>query len=271
MRPVVPAIRYSRGALRREFVVIGVALGLAAGGCKKLKEKLSEQREPAPAEEDEVGSGSGAAPVEEPIPVVVPDGPGLPPGKYKLIDVVVQVRPTNGKRERWDDRTGPDPDLKVVISVDEDEVARCSSKDSVTAVCHPRKEIEITAATQIAMDVVDVDAIVDDPIGGAVLSNPSRWGAGMDLPLQPSGRVLAARIRFERVPTWWELNRGRMIGLAVGIGGALLVLGVFRRGLLVKDPEPPPPAPPPPPPRCSHCDALVVRGALACHHCGAKL
>jgi hypothetical protein len=240
---------------------VGLAIGFA--GCKKLAEvgeKIGERREPI-AEAD-------VEPEPPPAPPPVPTGPGLAPGKYTLTELRVEVAASNGKRERWDDKLGPDPDLVVDLRVDGTTKAICRSPESTVARCRPNIEIAIDGGSAFDLTVVDEDPIDDDEIGSAALRDPSRWGTAIDLPMAPTGRVRAASVRFAPIPTWWELNRVPMLGLGIGIAAALLVVGLFRRTLLAPDPEPPPP---PPPPRCTHCDALIVAGELTCRKCGAAL
>jgi hypothetical protein len=250
---------------RVKAVVLAVVVAVAgAGGCKKLKEAskaVGEHR--APAEDADVP--------EPPTPVVAPRGKGLAPGRYHLEALRVEARPTNGHKERWDPADEPDPELRATLVVDGTEIATCTSKDSVVASCRPDVEVAIARDTEISLAVVDVDAIVHDEIGSATLRNISTWDAGVELPMQPAGRLWSATLRFARIPTWWEVHRAQLTGLGIGVAAALLLLALFRKQLLAPDPEPPQPPPPPPPPRCGHCNGLVAAGDATCSHCGAKL
>jgi hypothetical protein len=242
---------------------LAVTAVIAAGGCKAVRkavDEIGEGREPAE------GSADG---VEPPIPDVRPGGPGMRDGRYTLAEVVVEARPTNGKGQRWDDKTGPNPDLALTIRIDGKRVAACESTEALVARCRPGVEVTIVAGSTVEIEVVDDDPFDDDVVGTVTLrDDTSRWGADVALPLQPAGRVASATIRFDHIPSWWELHRGHLTGGLAGVGVALLVLFGFRRSLLVPDPMPPPP---PPPPRCAHCAGLVAATDVTCGHCGAKL
>jgi len=195
---------------------------------------------------------------------VRPNGPGLPSGEYRIVEVRVEAKSTTGRNRPWDEPPGEMPDLEIRIRVGDQLSERCALPENhTTGRCRLDLAFQLEAETQIELDIVDVDSILDDRVGTATLTQPSSWGTGMDLPLQPSGRLRAATIVLGLPPTWWELHRGRLIGFGAGVALALTVLGRFRRSLM------PAPAPPLPIPKCTHCGAVLGAELAMCKHCGA--
>jgi hypothetical protein len=236
----------------RRGLLIFVGVVAAVSGCKRVRERAAKAIEAQRAVED----------VEVPPPVL--RGAGLRAGTYRITDLRIEIAPAKRGDQPWDDPPGREPDPQVTLRADGAEVARCEVIDALRLHCRPGVAVAIDADTAIDLDAWDDDALVDDRIGTATLRDPSRWDAGREIPMTVHGRLLAASIVLEAPPSWWDLHRSRMIGLAGGIAAALLMLGAFRRQLLARDPEPPPP------PRCAHCGGLQTPGAVVCGHCGAK-
>jgi len=245
----------------RQVTLALVAIVLA-GGCKKAREWAEKHNAERKAERERVELVHAA----EPAPIRArPNGPGLRPGKYRMIELHVEALPTNERGKPWDppSEPDPDPDLEITIAVGEKRHSCRLPENRIEGRCKLAFEIAIDDATRIDVNVVDRDALVDDPIGTATLEDPSRWGTKMELPLIPNGRVRAATIVLVRGPTWWDLYGARMIGLCAGGVLALLTIGSFRRTFL------PPPPPPPRVPACTHCGAILGASVTKCTNCGA--
>lgn len=233
-------------------VALVAACVASLGACKKVSE-WADKRAKREAEQ------ADAAPV-----VVRPTGPGLSPGEYRIVEVRVEATPTTRWGRTWDEPPGELPDLVIRIRIAGQEDGTCTvAENHAIGRCKLDLAFTLDATTRIELEVVDVDTLFDDPVGGAVLSDPSSWGVAMALPLQPSGRLRTATLVLARPLTWWELHRGQLVGLGAGIALALAVLGTFRRSLL------PPPPVPPPIPMCTHCGAVLGADPSACTHCGA--
>ncbi|MCB9563227.1 MAG: hypothetical protein H6708_22750 [Kofleriaceae bacterium] len=244
-------------------VVVAIA-GL--GGCKQAKEAAKKWAASDVAADAEGGAGAPAVDDDAPTaPPPRPDGPGLEPGTYRLVELRVDVAPTKRGGRAWDigDGVEADPDPKAVLTLDGHQVATCHAADSTTLRCAPGREVVIEPSSRFALEVWDQDVLSDDKVGTAVLEEPQRWGVGLELPMAPTGQVRAASLRLAPVQTWWATHQVRLLGLAGGVGAALLVIGAFRGRVLVRDWERPPP------PRCGHCNARLADDALTCGRCGA--
>lgn len=238
-------------------VVIGTG-ALLLSGCKQAREWAERRAEERREEKKE----ADAVHATEPAPIVAyPDGPGLSPGAYKLVEVQVEALPTTAKGKAWDDAPGDAPDLEIVVHVDGERIVRCKAgADTLVGRCKLHDEVRIDAASRIQLTVFDADTAFDDVIGHATLSDPTRWGTGMAMPLVPAERVRSATLILARGATWWDVHRFQLIGVAGGIAFALGVLGMWRSSLL---------PPPPTVPHCAYCDALLAAADQKCPSCGA--
>lgn len=234
---------------------------MSVAGCKAAKEW---------ADRAKTGSGSDAgSAVEEapPPPPPKPSGPGLPAGRYRVVEVAVEVMATADRGKPWDTARGsvPAPDLLLDVHVDGKRIAQCAASDNnVRARCRLDAPFELDERTVLGVDIADDDGDGDkDPIGAALLDDPSHWGIAMELPLVPQGRVRAAVVVLAHVPSFWQQHRAQIMAIVIGFASALLVTGLFRRSLLAPDPAPAAP------PRCQHCGTRISRRASKCEHCGA--
>lgn len=193
-----------------------------------------------------------------------PSATGLRPGDYRVVELQIAVLPTTRRNRPWDEAPGEAPDLVARIRINGAKAVTCSlPQDTVSGKCRLDHAFVLDETSQIELDIVDRDTVIDDPIGTARLADPARWSTGVALPLVVSGRLESVTITLARAPTWWDLHRTRLLGLGGGIVLALGVLGGFRRSLM-----PPPPAPRAPA-RCSHCQVLLGDDLRKCSHCGA--
>jgi hypothetical protein len=246
--------------VRRGLVLLVVALSLA-GGCKRARQWAEKRSAERKAEHERVEAIHAAEPAQV---RALPDGPGLAPGRYRIIELRVEALPTDEGGNSWDPAgPGHEPDLKITGSAGDTRFSCRVPDDRLRGQCKLDVEIAVDAATRIDVDVVDRDAVVDDPVGGATLQDPARWGAGMALPLMPSGRLRSATLVFAATPTWWALYGTRVLGLGAGVVFALFTIGAFRRSFL------PAPAPARPRPTCSHCNAILGAATVTCSNCGA--
>jgi len=246
---------------------VAVTTIVALCGCKAAREyaekRYDERRTVEKAEERAAEDRAAKQEADRPPPPK-PNGPGITAGTYRITNIRVAAFATTRKDKPWDDAPGEEPDLAVKIRLDGDTVGTCRPNDNaVNAHCTLDLEVELRESSELSLEVVDRDTLVDDPIGTATLTDPSTWGTRMELPMVPASRIRSASIVIATPPTWWDLHRSRMIGLCAGIGLAISVVGLFRRSLM-----PPPPAPAPLP-RCSHCRALLGDSLAKCSECGA--
>jgi hypothetical protein len=192
---------------------------------------------------------------------------GLAPGTYRIDSLRIDIEPTNSKGRAWDVKPSPDPEPKAVLSVGNRNVATCRADEKLSLSCTVDVDIDVDAGTEIRIEVWDEDALSDDVVGNAVLSDPSGWALGTDLAMTSSGRVRRAVVRLVPKPTWWQAHRWHILvvagGLLVSIGG----LVAYRRGSVHLAAAA---APPPPPRRCGHCEALLDVTSIVCGHCGAR-
>lgn len=217
------------------LVVVVVALASCKAVRERAVKKYDERRAVEKAEERAAMDRAAKEEAERPVPPP-PSGPGLAPGRYRIVGAAVTVFATNAKGRPWDDPPGIDPDLRVKVRVDGGKAHECEPpEETVNVRCELDVEIELAAGSKIELEVIDRDTVVDDPIGTAVIADPSRWGIGMAMPMVPQQRVWSAEITLARVPTWWELNQSRVLGLGIGAALALGVLALFRGALLRKD------------------------------------
>lgn len=242
------------------LAVVAIAFG---GGCKKARE-WAERRS---AEREVERQRVEAVHATEPAPVrVQPDGPGLTPGTYHVVEVRVEALPTDARAKSWDPR-GPDqdPDLEITVSAGEQR-ASCRVPDNrLEGRCQLDLEISVDASTRIDVNVVDRDDLLDDRVGAATLESPSRWGTAMALPMIPSGRLRAATLVLKRGPRWWDIYGARVLGLCAGSLLALLTIRVFRQTFL----PPPRSRAAPRVPTCGHCDVALAATVTRCPNCGA--
>ena len=260
----------------RLFVTLLALAGvMGLGSCKAAKDFAAKRRAEREAAGSQAGPGGGSATTaaesepeasKPPPPPPRPVGPGLAPGRYRVVEVDVEVEARNG-RKSWDRSFGsnPAPDLIVKVRADSQVIATCNAGDDTTrGRCRLDAAFELDERTRIELEVVDDDGDGDfDAIGGAAMTDPSWWGLGYELPLLPSGKVRAASLVLRAAPSWWALYGARVIAFGLGVAAALGVAGLFRRSLLVADPAAPPK------PRCTHCGALIRRNRSRCANCGA--
>jgi hypothetical protein len=233
---------------------------LALAGCKAVK-KWADDHAPGS------GSGSGSADPElAPPPPPPPQGPGLSPGRYRIVDVTIHVSPTKHGKP-WDTSADsvPAPDLEVELRVSGKQVADCvASADATHGHCNPDVLVDLVEDSWIELVIRDDDGAFDDEVGTArILGSPATWDTHEPLRAAARGRVQRAHIVLEAEPTWWDRYRARILAMAIGIAAALAITGLFRRSILVPDPVPPPP------PRCAHCSAKVRARDRHCPNCGA--
>lgn len=212
----------------------------ASTGCARARQWADEHA----AERDAERARAAAVHASEPSPIhAIPNGHGLPAGRYRIVDVRVEALPTDERGRPWDPDSDPDPapDLRVTVTAGSVH-GTCRIPDNrFEGRCTLGLEIEINAATRIDVDVVDRDPIIDDPIGGAKLEDPQRWDTEMVLPMMPSGRLRAAALVLARVPGWWAIYYLRVVGLASGVAVVLVLLALFRRTFFATGPDEPAP------------------------------
>jgi len=250
--------------VQRLAVFVVVAL-LAFAGCKKAREWAEQKVEERQDAREAEGEAERVADERAAALAPKPTGPGIAPGEYRLVEVRVEAAAMNRKNRPWDDAPGESPDLVVTITVDGVQRETCKpTANTHVGKCVLDLPLVLDRTSSIAIEVVDRDTILDDAIGKATLTDPATWGVNTPLPMTPSTRLLkSAAIVLTRTPTWWELHRGRLVGLGAGVLLALGVVGTFRRSLM------PPPPVPVPPPACAHCGALLGASRETCSHCGA--
>lgn len=249
-----------RMAAPLSLVVLTVLTGLTGVGCKQAGDWAERRQASREAERQRIDSVQAS----EPAPVRArPTGPGLAPGTYRITEVRAEALPTNRKGRPWDDASGPEPELALVVRADGNELARCRAiENSLIGRCTLAVDVVIDAHTQLEVVVSDVDEVLDDRIGSARLTDPSTWGLGIELPLLPGDRLRAATIVLARPPSWWEIYRYQLIGLASGITAALALVAAFRGSLLAPRPAPSPA------PRCQHCGIALPAHLVNCSGCG---
>lgn len=174
----------------------------------------------------------------------------------------VEALPTDRKGRPWDPATDadPSPDLEVRIVAGDVHHTCKLPDDRLEGRCTLDLDMRVDAKARIDIEVVDRDTLLDDPVGDASLTDPSHWGTDMLLPMMPSGRLRGAAVVLEPVATPWTIYRFRLLGLAAGVGAALVAMGGFRRAFF---------PPPPPKPTCAHCNALLPHATARCANCGA--
>jgi hypothetical protein len=190
---------------------------------------------------------------------------GLAPGAYRLTSLRVDVEPTNSKGRAWDVKPSPDPDPKAVLSVGDRIVATCRASETLSLSCSVDADIEVALSSEIRVEVWDEDALSDDVVGTAVLSDSFSWKLGTELSMTPTGRIRHATVRLAARPTWWQAHRWHVVVGAAGLLAAMGVLVAHRRGLVRLTPEPPRSR------RCAHCEALLDATVNVCGHCGARV
>lgn len=246
------------GMSARHILVV-VAL---ASACKKTGEWVEKRASERKVERERVAAVHAAEPAQI---REKPNGPGLTPGKYRLVELRLEALPTTERGMPWDPPSEPDPGPDLEIQINIGKLARtCRLPENTFAGrCELDLEFTLDAASRIDVEVIDDDAFVDDPVGRATLEEPARWGVGMTLPMMPAGRLRGATVVLVRAPTWWALYGARVLGACVGSALALFVVFSFRRTFL------PPPAPPKRAPTCTHCGVLLGSSLTKCTHCGA--
>jgi hypothetical protein len=255
----------------RKIVVGALVVGIAASqtGCKRKRAGAGDDT-----------SAKDAAPPRSPTtpraPAARPHGPGLAPGTYVVSHVDVEVEPTDFKGRAWDRGVlEAAPDLGVEVLVDGARVGRCDMIDDTThGTCKIDKPIDLTSTSVLALNVIDRDLAVDDPVGEARLDDPSDWALKQALPMSTAGQVRTATITLEAGPTWWARNAPSVVagGTVVGAGAALLLLFLYRRRQRQDADLAPAPvaAPAPSYTQCTHCAKRIVATLAVCDHCGAR-
>ena len=233
---------------------------IALIGCKAARDyaehKYDERRAPELARERVAEQEE----IDRP-PTPRPAGSGLVAGTYRLREVRVAVFPLNKRGNAWDDPPDSSPDPRIEIKVDGKTHASCTRKDTIDVQCtFDDVEIELGVKSLIVVEVVDKDTIVDDPIGVAVLDDPSTWGPGIEMPMVPNGRIRSAIVVLGLPPTWWSENGKLAIGSGVGAIALFGIVFYARTSRRSKAPT-----------RtrcCSACGARLANYAK-CSDCGA--
>jgi hypothetical protein len=119
----------------------------------------------------------------------------LKPGKYR-IDVKVEVLSNKDDGRPWDGMGDP-PDPVVTLYMDRKPVASCKQQGSEVHLCLNGKVVEISATSEIHLDVWDKDLSADDHIGAAGPLQPIGH-AGLNKPayLPTQGQIKSAEITF---------------------------------------------------------------------------
>lgn len=247
-------------------VVVAVVIG-SSGGCKAARDyaekKYEERRAPEIAAERSAEERAAQEEAERP-PTPRPGGSGLDAGKYFLRAVKVDVFATNRRGNAWDDPPDTTPDLGIEVKVDGKRVASCKRPEVTAAECtFEDVEIELGATSSIVVEVVDKDTLVDDPIGTAMLEDPSAWGGDIEMSMVPRSRIRSAAVVLGLPPSWWDKYGRYAIGLGVGaiaIFGAMYFLGTRRKSskTAAKSAR-----------TCSACGARLANYAK-CSDCGAE-
>lgn len=187
-----------------------------------------------------------------------------------ITGIELEVEPTNPQGKPWDRSKDSvaEPDLVVKLRANGHKLTTCNAgDDSVKGYCQLDETIDITSGTRIELEVFDDDdrlMSTGDKIGTGVIERPLIVGE-TKLAFELRGRIKWATLSVVPVPTWFDTHRAGFIGLGLGILGAIGLIGLLHKNLLVPDPAPPPM------PTCAHCTATVRKRDRRCFNCGAAL
>ena len=259
---------------RHLWAILVVALaGVAVAGCDAVKREAAELKERLRREPDAGLAVEAEAEVFDDPPATAPP-PGLRPGRYRALAVGATVTRRNAAGQAWDLVGGAGPDPELVVTIDGRRVAACpATTDATRVLCPIDVAFDLTAATEIAIAVVDDDLSGDQPIGQAVGRDLTRTGrVGALFKLAPRDQVTSAVLELVAVPpppSPWVQHRGLLLGLAIGLGVGVVLVLVFRSALLTRTMVMPV-ALSTSDWRCAFCDRSNLGGASACGECGAR-
>lgn len=254
----------------RRIVVLGL-LCVALVGCKRVREKLAQERVER-AERAELARQERA---QRPVPPP-PDGPGLPPGTYRITSLSVAAMTTKDNGAAWDgDHSAPD--LTAELFVDGVLVYSCRLPDDArSGACPLEVDVPLTASSEILVQAIDRDLSADDLVGAARLTDPSRWGLRIPLTLVPAdpGQIEQASITIGPGPSWWAQHGGTVFRAGMATAIALAMFALWRVHRSHRSARAAAPAPQAMGAvdeiRCPHCDKRIPRAADVCGHCGAR-
>jgi hypothetical protein len=130
--------------------------------------------------------------------------------------------------------------------------------------------VAIKADSAILIRATDRDAAADDAVGDAILTDPSRWGLSMALPMAPAdpGQIARASVTLGPGPTWWS-RHGKLVVLVAIFGGGLGAWIVVRQishraeARAIRRAEDAKLR------KCAHCETRIAISDARCSHCGA--